>query len=363
MALATGFARKYKHDLFFRTELNVIALQVLFTLVVLALIAVGFGVLYRDISSSLIESIMGSLASGAEPSSSGFIASELDYLKDRNIILLSSAIAIITALFGWLMTRLALLPTRNALESQKRFIGNIAHEIRTPLSIIKTNTEVTLFEAQLPSETRTTLVSTVEELDRISDILNNLLSINALVDPQEMHFANTDLGAVTDRALAYLTPLLERKRITVDIEKDAYCSVWGNAAALQQILANIIKNAAYYSPEGSTVRIRMHPDYRGHMELSVEDFGIGIAEADLVRIFEPFFRADESRARASGGSGLGLAIVSELIKLHKGRISISSAVNKGTTVRIRLPCGREEQKERGGKAAEMVERDFSSRRR
>lgn len=339
-ASATAFARRYRRDLFFRTELNVVGLQVLFTLVVLGLVAAGFSALYRDIASHLIESVSESIARGAAPGEGGFIAAELAYLKDRNILLLFSAIAVITACFGWLMTRLALLPTRNALESQKQFIGNIAHEIRTPLSIIKTNTEVALFDSALPPETSATLRSTVEELDRISDILNNLLSINALLEPQRMLFEDADLGEVVERSVSYLGPLIARKRLRVSVKKSDFCTVWGNPAALQQIVSNVLKNAASYSTEGGAIRVRMAPDYHGSMLLSIDDEGIGIAEEDLARVVEPFYRADRSRTRGTGGSGLGLTIVSELVKLHKGRLEIQSTLGKGTSVRIALPCGR-----------------------
>ncbi|MBY0111149.1 HAMP domain-containing histidine kinase [Patescibacteria group bacterium] len=353
----TAFARKYKHDLFFRTELNVIVLQVLFTTLILALVAVGFSVLYKDVSTNLLVGIMtGIVASGT--TTSAVIVENLEYLKDRNFVLIAAAITLTTAIFGYLLARLTLAPTRNALESQKLFIGNVAHELRTPLSIIKTNTEVTLFDETLPKDARDTLTSTVEELDRISDIINNLLSLNVLVRPEKIPFDNVDMGVVADRVLAHLAGLTERKKLTVTVERSEYATVWGNLTALEQIVMNLVKNAANYTQSEGVIKVRITPDYRGHIVTTVEDSGIGISEEDLLHIFEPFYRADSSRTRGSGGSGLGLAIVSELVKLHHGSITIKSSPGHGTSVAVTLPCGRIE-KEEDNDDLQQVSVDFS----
>lgn len=357
---ATAFARKYRHDLFFRTELNVITLQIVFTVLILAFVGVGFSLLYRDVSTNLLLGIMTGIAGGATTTSVS-IVENLEYLKDRNFLFVAAGIALTTAVFGYLLARLTLAPTRNALESQKQFIGNVAHELRTPLSIIKTNTEVALFDDNLTPDMRETLTGTVEELDRISDIIDNLLSLNVLVRPEKVPFGNVDMGVVVDRVSTHLGAFMERKRIRIVIEKSEYRIVWGNLTALEQIVMNVVKNAATYTAEGGLVKIKIEPDYHGHMLVTVEDSGIGISEKDLMHIFEPFYRADASRTRGSGGSGLGLAIVSELVKMHRGSVVIKSAPGHGTSVTISLPSGRADAKTGPGEDPDLrkIEVDYS----
>ena len=314
--------------------------------------------LYQKVSTELVSGLISILQNHATTSGDA-IADNLDALKSQNLVVMGAVIAAATAIFAYLITWLALAPARNALNAQKQFIGNIAHELRTPLSVIKTNTEVALFDGNVSREMRDTLDDTISELDRISDIINNLLSLNVLVRPEKITFDNVDIGAVADRMREHLANLIEKKRIAVSVEKGEYRTVWGNTTALEQIVMNVLKNAVNYTPAGGRIAIAIGPDYQGSMLLTIEDSGIGIDEKDLRQIFEPFFRADQSRARVTGGSGLGLAIVSELVKLHRGRISIRSVKDKGTTVSISLPCGHEPKKKMRRGSAEVA-MDYSA---
>lgn len=265
-------------------------------------------------------------------------------------------------LFGYLIAFIALKPTREALSSQKQFIGNIAHELRTPLSVIKTNMEVALLEGTMDKKMREFLVDNVDELDRSSDIINNLLSFNTIQNPEEIVFANTNLGSVIDGVLDKLKQLANSKNIYLSVEKGEFLIVWGNESALEQIAMNVIKNALVYTERGGVVHIALAPNYRGYIELLVSDNGLGINQGSLLHVFEPFYRADESRARQLGGSGLGLTIVSELVKLHGGKISIKSAEGEGTTVFIAIPCGETKRSTVIEEGDGVIARDFSKHR-
>ncbi len=118
--------------------------------------------------------------------------------------------------------------------------------------------------------------------------------------------------------------------------------VWGNTTALEQIVMNVIKNAISYTSDRGRILVTIEPVHPDLIEFTVQDSGKGIARRDLFRIFEPYYRVDPSRKRGEGGSGLGLTIVSELVKLHNGKISVRSAEGRGTTVTVLIPAGKQE---------------------
>lgn len=251
-----------------------------------------------------------------------------------------------TALFGVaLLAGVALVylttaPVRQSLRNQKLFISNIAHELRTPLSIIKTTSEVALLDPGLSRDTKRSYTEIIEELNRISEIINNLLSLNNLTRPERARFINVDLGAVLDEVAESLRPLARERGVTFTSRSEAGSIVLGNRSALTQVAHNIIKNGILFTPKGGSVAVRLRPE-ESRVILEVRDSGMGMSEEELRHIFEPFYRADSSRNRATEhtGSGLGLTIAQEMVRAHHGSITIDSAKRKGTTVVVLLPRG------------------------
>ena len=335
---------------------------VAFSVFILALVGILVDYLYHDISLAIVTGVRDQLLAGGGPSQS---VPALDEIRSDNITAIAVITATATVAFGYLLTRVALSPTRNALSSQKQFNGNIAHELRTPLSIIKTNTEVTLLGDNVSSETRATLESTVEELDRLSDIINNLLSLSSSVRPERIEFSSIDIGTVISDVVRKLEGLAKLRNLEVSVKSGQGCYVWGNNSALEQILTNIIKNAINYTSRGGSIAVSSEQIGASHIEIIVTDSGTGIARQDLFHIFEPFYRAEPSRNRAKGGSGLGLAIVSELVRLHHGKITVRSAIGRGTTVVISLPLApapAKVQREPGKSFFDEVAVDYSHRK-
>ncbi len=306
MEWGTNWWEKYKADLFFRTTLHVIFLQAV--LVFVCIVAFLLALRFADVQ--------------------GFF--------------FAGMVAIATG-FGILLARFTLKPARDSLRYQRLFISNVAHELRTPLSTIKTSTEVALLESEGSPGLRATLQEMLVELDRISEIINNLLSLNTLTRPERMQFQNVDLGPIVDTVVRHHVQYARERSVELVVKKDTYCVVWGNSTAIEQVITNILKNAISYTPKDGSgvVTIAVRPDYRGMIYIAITDNGIGISQEDLFHIFEPFYRADMSRVRKvrKTGSGLGLTIVNEIVRVHHGRITIQSALRKGTTVSVFLPSG------------------------
>src|SRR6266481_10195961 len=197
-------------------------------------------------------------------------------------------------------------------------------------------------DSTVASHKRSTLMLTVHELDRISETINNLLSFDTLIRPGRIKSEPVDLKSVVHTVVQRHLSLAHSRGIMLSVQAPGNeYRIRGNAVALDQVITNLVKNALNYTPQkkGGSVTVKLDTDYRGRILLGISDTGIGIAQKDLYHIFEPFYRADTSRARGvgSGTSGLGLAIVNEIVRLHRGTITVRSALGRGTTIELSFP--------------------------
>lgn len=336
----TDWWNRYRSDIFLRTEWNVIALQVIFGIAVLVVFWIILQSVQQNIGQAMAEAVSSILASDGNVTSDE-VLERIEITRAQELFKLFLIAMLFAVVFGYIISHATLSPARNALESQKRFISNVAHELRTPLSVIKTNTEILLMQ-NIQDRTRQTLNETIEELDRASDIINNLLSLDSYLQPNRVEFHNVDLGKVTTNAVRKVEALAQGKGVGLSTKKvGSYRMVWGNATALEQVAINLLRNAIGHTPTGGHVVIRIEPNYRGFIGMTIRDTGSGIRQRDLVHIFEPYYRGEDSRARQArrSGSGLGLTIVSEIVKSHHGKISIKSAPGRGTVATVLFPCG------------------------
>jgi len=342
VASVTAWLHKYQDDPFFRTEVNAISLQILFAVFMVGIVSASFSANTTDVSSAIVSGIRTSLSTSSPAISPALVApsivSEVQSIRAQNFLIVVIFIALATAIFGYIIARVTLAPARNALAAQKQFIGNIAHELRTPLAIIKTNTEIALLEQRLNKDMKEMHASNIEELDRISEIINNLLSLSALINPEKMEFRPVDLSALASEVAKKYVRLADVSEHTLTVHARTPAWIMGNSTALTQVIGNLLKNAINYTPPKGAITLAVSTTPFNEIELFVRDTGIGIARKDLDRIFEPFYRAEQSRTRSKGGSGLGLSIASEMVKIHSGRISIRSTQGRGTTVTVHFPA-------------------------
>jgi len=345
VASVTGWLHRYQDDPFFRTEVNAISLQILFAVFMVGIVSASFSANTSDVSTAIVSGIRSSLTTSTPTTAAPSIVSEVQNIRSQNFLVVLALIALATAIFGYIIARVTLAPARNALSAQKQFIGNIAHELRTPLAIIKTNTEIALLEQRMNKDMKAMHASNIEELDRISEIINNLLSLSALINPEKMDFRPLDLSSLASEVARKYQRLAEVSEHTLTVHTGTQAWVMGNSTALTQVIGNLLKNAINYTPPKGSITLAVSATPFNEVELFVRDTGIGIARKDLDRIFEPFYRAEQSRTRSKGGSGLGLSISAELVKIHSGRISIRSTQGRGTTVAVHFPAIEHRQSE------------------
>lgn len=221
---------------------------------------------------------------------------------------------------------------------RKDFVANVSHELRTPITSIKGFSE-TLLDGAYKDETM--LLSFLEiihkESNRLQMLIQDLLELSKI----EQHGFTVNimpmgLQEVLIRGAELTSPRLDEKNMSfnVDIARDV--QVMGDANRIIQIVMNLITNAITYSPEDTTVTIRLKENEEYGI-LEIEDEGIGIEKNEIPRVFERFYRVDRARSRNSGGTGLGLAIVKHLVEAHHGRILVESEVGRGTKMIVSIP--------------------------
>jgi two-component system phosphate regulon sensor histidine kinase PhoR len=218
-------------------------------------------------------------------------------------------------------------------------IVNASHELRTPVASISAHVESLLKpDRQMDAETRQYLTVVGNETERLSSLVDDLLILaRADADELQLDVRPTDVTEVVDHVCAALAPLARRER-NLSL---AHTSASGLPRALAdpdrlaQVLGNLVRNAVNNTPDGGLISVDAQLD-GDRVMISVADTGIGIDAEDLPRVFDRFYRTDESRARDSGGSGLGLAIVRDLITAMGATISADSTPGHGSVFRIRL---------------------------
>jgi signal transduction histidine kinase len=219
----------------------------------------------------------------------------------------------------------------------RRFSADASHELRTPLAIIRGELEVLLQTPDLQPAVTEGACSALEECNRMSWIVESLMTISRLDGGGErMEMAPVDLVSITRITLDHLMLLAEEKQISLRFGGQGAILVTGNTMRLKQVIVNLVDNAIKYTQVGGSVEVAVSAS-GGSAALNVSDTGIGIPANALPFIFERFYRADEVRSRASGGMGLGLAIVKSICTAHGGTITATSVNGQGSVLRVELP--------------------------
>jgi two-component system sensor histidine kinase TctE len=221
------------------------------------------------------------------------------------------------------------------LQAQQRFIADAAHQMRTPLTGLKMQTDLAMHETD-PDQLRQSLTRIAESTDRAAHLINQLLSLaRAEASFEKLYAVETvDVDAIVREVALELYPRAQAKQIDLGVEAgDQALRVEGNPVLLREMLKNLVDNAIKYTPRGGSVTARTR--YAGSPVFEVEDNGPGIPEADRERVFERFYRVLGSGV---DGSGLGLPIVREIAELHRGTVTLDAGPGgRGTLARVVFP--------------------------
>ncbi|WP_085505125.1 sensor histidine kinase [Thalassobacillus devorans] len=219
---------------------------------------------------------------------------------------------------------------------RKQFTADIAHELRTPITILKTQIEA--FQDGIWQPTQERLANSHKELMRLVRMVNDLEELMEAENP-DIHLNVEEVN--TNQTLTHIKEhfyvAAKQKDLQLDLtlpEEPIYFE--GDKDRVWQIMLNLVSNAIRYTPEKGTIRIQAN-ETAENVFITVTDDGIGIAAEDLPHIFDRFYRAEKSRARKTGGAGIGLAIVKALVQAHHGQINAQSTEGKGTKMIVQLP--------------------------
>ena len=239
-------------------------------------------------------------------------------------------------LVSFFLTRLILEPLREASDKQRLFAANASHELRTPLSVLKTLAEVARMRSgKLTEKEVDTFAKGInEEVDRMSRIIEFFVRFSALEDgEQKFQMAPVRLSRLAESVIHNVAHVAKEHGVHLAIDGEMQGVVRGNFTALEELLANLVKNAIAFSPRGETVHIRSSVSDTS-IRLHIVDHGQGISEEDLPHIFEPFY---QSRSKQHGsGNGLGLTLVKQIAKLHRAKIEVKSVIGTGSTFVVKF---------------------------
>lgn len=228
----------------------------------------------------------------------------------------------------------------DAVQASQRFVADASHELRTPLAVMRGELEALAQDLTLKPYTRETLGSLLEEVDRLAEIVEGLLALSRLdAGEGKAHWVAFDLAELAATTAEQMSLLAYDKSIQVVCESVSGVIVEGDRARLKQVIVNLLDNAIKYTPSGGRVDLKVTREAE-HAVLEVVDNGIGIPAEALPRVFQRFFRADDSRSREQGGAGLGLAIVKSICSAHGAELDVASEPGAGTRFRIRQPLAK-----------------------
>jgi signal transduction histidine kinase len=230
---------------------------------------------------------------------------------------------------------------QRSFEQQRQFLGNAAHELKTPVAVMKSTLQSLVQRERTADEYQTGIRQSLEDLERLEQLLQWMLRLARA--EQWAHGALRrdldviDINATCEEAIERIRSLAQSRNTAIHLSTNGPVPFRADPEDLQLVWANLLENALRYSPEGSSVEVAVTRNNGGPFHIVFQDHGPGIPLHDLPHVFERFYRGDRSRTRATGGFGLGLAIAKALVEAYGGTISAESQPGRGTRMTVQLP--------------------------
>ncbi|MCC6711247.1 MAG: ATP-binding protein [Candidatus Pacebacteria bacterium] len=252
----------------------------------------------------------------------------------RQLLMINGLVLILGVTSSYFLAGITLMPIKKSLEKQKQFIGDAAHELKTPLTALKTSLEVGLMDKQTKSAKKL-LESSLNDVNSLTALTENLLSLAKLESADfKLNFEQVKLEQVINRVVNHLKPLAKKKKISLKTSCLAGLSLVANENALVEAVMILVDNAIKYSGEKTEIKIIAKKE-KNKLVLKITDQGIGIDQKHLDKIFDRFYRVDDSRTKNfRAGYGLGLALAKKIVTQHSGIIKVESKLNQGSTFTI-----------------------------
>ena len=228
---------------------------------------------------------------------------------------------------------------------RREFTSNVSHELKTPLTSIKGFAEILstgLCQSKDDASRFGKLI--YDQSQRLLELIEEIIHLSHIEEPKRTRPRQwVTLKAVVEQVLEFMAPVVAEKQVSIHSDVDD-SRIWGEEGRIREVVMNLLDNAVKYNYEGGHVYITVTGNEKG-VHLVVKDTGMGIPKDKQSRVFERFYRADESRSQDIKGTGLGLSIVKHIVESHHGRITLESEENKGTCITVQFPVSKEGPRE------------------
>lgn len=243
----------------------------------------------------------------------------------------------------WILSAWIMKPIQKSWDSQRRFVSDASHELKTPLAVILANTQILLDDPQMPSETRTWVESTNDEASHMKALVEDLLTLARTDEAQAdggakriLALSDMDLSELVDECAMEFDGVAYERGCSIESDIEPNIHLQADRTQIERAVRTLIDNATKYATKGTAVRVSLKKADK-HSVLTVNNASSPMNPEDLEHIFDRFYRSDKARSREeTGGFGLGLAICKGIIDAHGGTIAVTSTAQGGTTFTVTL---------------------------